>query len=125
MKKESLHRAGWLDAYGISLTSLCAVHCLLLPLWPLLGMTLLADPRVEQWALMVSMVIAVIAIGHGVCMHHRKALPLLMMLAGFGLYLSKGMLGEGVEPLILTLGAALVAGAHWLNLRCGRVEAAQ
>lgn len=124
MKNESL-RTGWLDACGISLTSMCAVHCLLLPLWPLLGMSLLADPRVEQWALMVSMAIAVIAIGHGVCMHHRRALPLFMMLVGFSLYLNKDLLGEGPEPLLLTLGAAVVAGAHGLNLRCRRVVPTQ
>ncbi|MHA7833911.1 MAG: MerC domain-containing protein [Algiphilus sp.] len=125
MKTELPHRAGWLDACGISLTSMCAVHCLLLPLWPLLGMSLLADPRVEQWALVLSMAIAVLAIGHGVCMHHHRALPLFMMLAGFGLYLNKDRLGEGLEPLLLVLGAALVAGAHGLNLRCRRVVTTQ
>ncbi|WP_420428382.1 MerC domain-containing protein [Algiphilus sp.] len=125
MKTELPHRTAWLDACGISLTSMCAVHCLLVPVWPLLGMALLADPRVEQWALMASMAIAVLAIGHGVCVHHRKALPLLLMLAGFGLYLNKGFLGEGPEPLQLTVGVALVAGAHGLNLRCRRGAATQ
>lgn len=123
MKKDVPLRAGWLDACGISLTSMCVVHCLLLPLWPLLGMALLADPRVEEGAVLASMLIAVLAIGHGLCLRHRTIWPLVLMLAGFALYLGKGQLGEDAEPLLLTLGAGLVAGAHFLNLRCRRRHA--
>jgi len=116
---------GWLDRAGVYLTSACALHCLLLPLWPLLGLALLTDPRVERYALLGSMAIALIAVGFGVCVHHRKVTPVLLMVGGFALYLFKGAMGEAAEPLLLTAGAALIASAHVFNLRCRHAAVSQ
>lgn len=126
MQSKPLSQArSWLDWFGVAVASGCAVHCLLLPLWPLIGMALLADPAVERGALMASALLATVAVGHGACVRHRRVLPLVVMVAGFSLYLGKDALGEAAEPFVLTAGAALVSCAHLMNLRCHRARAAQ
>lgn len=57
-------------------------------------MALFEDPRVEHFALLGSTAIAAVAIGHGVCVHYGRFLPLVVMASGFALYLCKGQLGE-------------------------------
>ena len=123
--KASPDARSWLDWFGVAVASGCAVHCLLLPLWPLIGMALLADPVVERGALMASALLATVAVGHGACVRHRRLLPLLVMVAGFSLYLGKDVLGEAAEPIVLTVGAALVCCAHIMKLRCHRAGATQ
>ncbi|MGB0210769.1 MerC domain-containing protein [Algiphilus sp.] len=123
--KASPDARSWLDWFGVAVASGCAVHCLLLPLWPLIGMALLADPAVERGALIASALLATVAIGHGACARHRRVFPVIVMVAGFALYLGKDAMGETAEPFLLAVGAALVSCAHLMNLRCHRAGTTQ
>ncbi len=111
---------GRLDRFGVLLSGLCVVHCVLgLVLVAGLGIggSLLLHPAIHRYGLALAIVVAGIAIGFGVLRHGRR-LPLLV--AATGLCFMGGALavGHGVEEAVLTvIGVTLVAAGHILNLR--------
>ena len=110
-----------LDKAGIALTSLCAVHCILLPVLlpviPLLGASLLANESVERAALLLTMVLGFIALFSGFHRYHRKLYPFYSLFLGGFIYWHKDVFGHHWEPAVLTLGAVFVVLAHVLNMR--------
>jgi hypothetical protein len=109
-----------MDRFGVLLSGLCAVHCVLgvvlVGMLGLGGQALLA-PEVHQIGLALAVVVGFISLGFGVARHGRVA-P--MVIGGVGLSLMAGALfvGHGLPEAVLTIaGVALVAVAHILNLR--------
>ena len=114
--------ARW-DKLGIVATSLCALHCLLLPLLlPLAtatGLSLLVSASAERVVLLTTLIFACVVLAHG-CRHHHNRWPLVLAAVGGALYAFKGQFGHELEPMMVVAGASLIVGAHLWNLRLCR-----
>jgi len=108
------------DRVGILLSGLCAVHCLAtLVLVAVLGLGggILLDPAVHRVGLALAIVVGSIGLGLGIARHGRRE-PLLIGAAGLSLMATALATGHGPAEAALTIsGVALVAWAHWRNVR--------
>lgn len=106
-----------LDRAGIALSALCAAHCVLaLVLAGAFGGLLLA-PAFHEIGLAIAVVLGVVAFGIGLV--RRRSIEVLV-LAGTGIALMATALGIDHGPLeagLTIAGVALLAAAHWINLR--------
>ncbi|MBY6064303.1 MerC domain-containing protein [Pseudidiomarina sediminum] len=112
-----------LDKTGIWVTTLCALHCLLLPvilpMLSLIGLSFIGEELLERVILSVSILVGFVALMMGMRKHFRFY-PFLMLFAGGVIYWHKDSLGEIGEPVIILLGASLIVAAHWVNLKLTR-----
>ncbi|MEO6048717.1 MAG: MerC domain-containing protein [Candidatus Kapaibacterium sp.] len=131
----SRHRR-FLDRLGVSASTLCAIHCVAMPLLlstlPAIGLGFLAHGTFELVMIAVSITIAAISLGGSYKLHRR--LNALMMMASGGMLLVFNFFGhESHAPLIETLhpyiagfAGLMIASAHWINMRlctsCERCE---
>ncbi|MGB2740005.1 MAG: MerC domain-containing protein [Cognaticolwellia sp.] len=113
------------DKFAISLSMLCAIHCLLLPLLlvalPSLGALQLQNEAFHFWMLAAVIPTSIYALTIGCKKHHRYRLLswgisglILMLLAVF---FGHDIAGESGEKILTLLGAILVVIAHWGNFR--------
>jgi hypothetical protein len=113
-----------LDKIGIAATSLCAIHCLLLPfmlpLLPLIGASFLAQESFELGFLMSTMVLGFIALYSGYKRYHHQLYPFSLLFSGGFIYWQKDIFGADVEPYTVILGACLVVAAHVINMKLCR-----
>ena len=119
------------DKTAISLSILCALHCLALPvlvvMLPSLTAWNLASEEAHLWLLVAVIPISVYALTMG-CRKHRQFNIMFLGLIGLALliiaaWLGHDILGEIGEKTILTIGAAVIALSHLLNQRqCRRVS---
>ena len=109
-----------LDGFGVVLSGLCAVHCVLgLILVPLLGLGggVLLSPRIHEVGLALAIAVGVITLGLA-ALRHGRLRPALIGAGGLTLMALALVVGHGVREAALTIaGVALVAFAHWQNLR--------
>ncbi len=109
-----------LDRVGVVLSGLCAVHCAAgLVLVTLLGLGggVLLDPVIHEVGLVLAVGIGAIGLGAGV-LRHRRIGVLLTGLVGLALMATAMRLEHGAHEALLTIaGVALLASAHWRNLR--------
>lgn len=115
------------DRLGFSASTICAIHCALLPLLlsvlPTLGLGFLAHGAFEIIMISTSIVIAAVSLG-GSYRIHRKLNPILMMISG-GIILVFNFFGheshaeiiEPLHPYIAAFAGLMIAGAHWVNMR--------
>jgi hypothetical protein len=110
-----------LDRIGITATSLCALHCILLPILlpalPLLGLSFLADHAWEHVFLMMTAVLGTVALFSGFKKYHRKIYPFYLLFLGVGIYWIKHDFSEDIQPYFIVLGASLIVAAHLINLK--------
>lgn len=108
------------DRIGLLLSGLCALHCLatlLLVMVLGLGGGILLDPAVHRIGLALAIVVGAVGLGLGVARHGRRE-PLLFGAAGLALMALALLTGHGPYEAALTIaGVALVAWAHWRNVR--------
>lgn len=111
---------GRLDRAGVALSALCLVHCVLgLVLVAGLGLggTLLLDPDIHRWGLLLATIVAATAIGIG-ALRHRRMGPFVVAMTGLTFMGGALAVGHGVEEAVLTMiGVTLVATGHVINLR--------
>lgn len=111
----------FLDKIGIAITSLCAVHCILLPallpILPLIGVNFLATHEFEHSILLITIVLGSIALFSGFHRYHRKLYPFYAFTIGIFIYWNKDALGETYEPFVLIFGAIFIVLSHILNIR--------
>lgn len=109
-----------LDRIGVVLSGLCAVHCVAgLVLVTLLGLSggILLNPAIHEVGLVLAVGIGAIGLGVGVIRHRRIGVLLTGML-GLALMATAMRLDHGPHEALLTIaGVALLASAHWRNLR--------
>lgn len=109
-----------LDRVGVLLSGLCAVHCVAgLVLVTVLGLSggVLLDPAIHEVGLVLAVGIGAIGLGAGV-LRHRRIGVLVTGLAGLALMATAMQLEHGPHEALLTIaGVALLASAHWKNLR--------
>jgi len=110
-----------LDRIGITATSLCALHCILLPVLlpalPLLGLSFLADHQWEHFFLIVTAVLGTFALFSGFRKYHRRIYPFYLLFLGITIYWIKHDFSEALEPYFIILGASLIVSAHVINLK--------
>lgn len=114
---------GFFDRFGIALSGMCALHCILsIVVVSALGLAspLLLDPAVHRIGLALALLTGAVGLGFGV-RRHRQTAPLLIGAAGLSLMALALLLGHGAHEAVLTIaGVIAVAGAHLLNLRGAR-----
>ena len=110
-----------LDRIGITATSLCALHCILLPVLlpalPLLGLSFLADHQWEHFFLIVTAILGTFALFSGFRKYHRRIYPFYLLFLGITIYWIKHDFSEALEPFFIILGASLIVAAHVINLK--------
>lgn len=110
-----------LDRLGVWITSLCAVHCLalplLLPLAPLIASSFVASAWFERAILSFSILVGFAALFIGFAQYHRQLYPLYSLTLGGLIYWNKGMFGDAYEPITVAVGALLIIAAHITNLK--------
>ena len=108
------------DRVGILLSGLCALHCLAtLVLVAALGLggSILLDPAVHRVGLALAILVGGIGLSLGVARHGRRE-PLMLGVAGLSLMTLALLTGHSPAEAALTIaGVALVAWAHWRNVR--------
>lgn len=108
------------DRIGILLSGLCALHCLAtLLLVAVLGLGggILLDPAIHRIGLALAIAVGGIGLGLGVARHGRRE-PLLFGAVGLSLMAMALLTGHSPAEAGLTIsGVALVAYAHWRNVR--------
>jgi len=109
-----------LDGFGVFLSGLCALHCLLgLILVPLIGLGggVLLSPRIHEAGLALAITVGVVTLGLSALRHGRLQPALIGALGIVLMALALGV-GHGTREAVLTIaGVALVATAHLQNLR--------
>ena len=114
----------WMDKLGIWASSMCALHCLalpvLIPLLPYIGASFFAQGWFERTILSISMIVGFWALLSGFYRYHRQLYPLFSLTLGGLIYWNKGMFGDAYEPFTIAVGAALIVGAHIANLKLCR-----
>lgn len=112
---------GALDRLGVWITSLCAIHCLLLPillpLAPLIASSFVASAWFERVILSASILVGFAALFIGFHKYHRQLYPLYSLTLGGLIYWNKHMFGEAYEPITIGVGALFIISAHLVNLR--------
>ena len=109
-----------LDRVGLTLSVLCAVHCvgtLVLVAGLGLGGSILLNPAIHRVGLVAAMLIAAVAIGLG-ALRHRRPAPFVIVMMGLTFMGGAMAAPREIEEAVLTIiGVALVACAHVLNVR--------
>jgi len=109
-----------LDRLGVWITSLCALHCLLLPvlipLAPLVASSFVASDWFERSILSFSILVGFAALFIGFHKYHRQLYPIYSLVLGGLIYWNKDMFGEEYEPITIAVGAVLIIAAHVINL---------
>ncbi|MBS1914089.1 MAG: MerC domain-containing protein [Bacteroidetes bacterium] len=119
-----------LDRFGVSASTLCAIHCAAVPflisILPAVGLGFLGGRAFELSMIGISTVLATFSLGSSYRVH-RKLNPLMMMSTGIMLMLfnvvgheSHTELAETLHPYLAALGGLMIASAHWLNMRLCR-----
>ncbi|MBF7071805.1 MerC domain-containing protein [Glaciecola sp. MH2013] len=110
-----------LDKLGIWVSSLCALHCLLIPLLlpiaPLVASSIFAEQWFERSILSFSILVGFAALFVGFHKYHRQLYPLYSLALGGLIYWNKDIFGHEFEPFTIAVGAFLIIVAHVTNLR--------
>lgn len=121
---KSLLKSGMLDQFGITASIACAVHCAALPLvityLPLIGLEFLANAWVEIGMIVLSLMIGTMSLSASY-KKHKNALPVLVLIIGFGLIATGHFLLHELESVLIPLGGFTIAGAHYINWKLSRV----
>jgi hypothetical protein len=113
------------DKFAISLSVLCAVHCLILPFLlvalPSLTAVNLQNEAFHLWMLAAVIPISIYALSMG-CKKHQRYRLLIWGLLGLSLmiialFFGHDIAGEYGEKGFTLLGALLVVISHWGNFK--------
>ena len=113
----------FLDKFAISITTICAFHCLLLPvflaLFPTISSTLLGDEIFHKFLLFVIIPSSLIGLSLG-CKKHKSLFVALMGLLGLtalimAAFLDHDLVGEDGERILVVLGGVAIAFGHLKN----------
>ncbi|WP_183566539.1 MerC domain-containing protein [Mucilaginibacter sp. SP1R1] len=111
-----------LDSIGITASTLCAIHCALVPVLftslPLLGLGFLANAWVEWGMIVLALMIGTYAIGLSHLRIHHRVLPLILLVSGFAIImLGHAFAKDRAEGVIVPVGGLLIAVAHFVNYK--------
>jgi hypothetical protein len=127
LRTHFLSRSNSIDDLGVFASTLCAMHCAVMPLiigaLPLLGLEVFAAKRTEWFFVVMSVVLGILSLVPSYLRRHRRSWPLILFIIGVGLILSARLSFEDTiraEIPLVVMGALLVAGSHFLNRRLCR-----
>jgi MerC mercury resistance protein. len=107
------------DQIGIITSSICALHCLALPLLLSVGLiggaTDLLHVVGERIVLILSLIIAAFSIYNGLTRHGR-VIPQLLIGLGLAMVVSGVVIMHG-QHILTAIGGVLLVVGHWLNWR--------
>ena len=111
---------GRLDRVGLTLSVLCAVHCvgtLVLVAGLGIGGSVLLNPAIHRVGLVLAMLVVAVAIGAG-ALRHRRPAPFVIAMTGLT-FMGGAMAApaEFEEAVLTIIGVSMVAVAHVLNVR--------
>jgi len=116
------------DKLSISLSLLCAIHCLAVPvmlaLLPGIAALQLDNEAFHSWMLWAVIPTSIYALTMG-CKQHKRFRLLVVGGTGLALLILAVMLGEDIigeygEKTLTLIGASLVAAGHFWNFRLCR-----
>ncbi|MFK7815173.1 MAG: MerC domain-containing protein [Gammaproteobacteria bacterium] len=113
------------DKTAISLSLLCTIHCLVLPLLAVLLPSIAALPLNDEifhiWMIIAVLPISAFALTMG-CKNHKRYR--ILVLGSIGLltlcltaFFGHDLLGESLEKTFTVIGAAIIATSHLWNYR--------
>ncbi len=118
------------DRVGFSLSLICAVHCLampiFLPLVPLLADSFVASENLELLIISITFLIATPTLFRGYLRHRKLVIPACFLLGLLFLALRPSAFEHAHDHLhsedtshfiLAALGGGALALGHWLNLR--------
>jgi hypothetical protein len=116
-----------LDLIGFSASTLCAIHCALMPfllaLLPVFGFEFLVSHEAEYIMVGLSVAIGSITFIHGYYKHHRNLRPLTLFLIGLTFIVAGHyLLPEAMEYIMAPIGALMIAISHLQNRKLSRVS---
>ncbi len=112
-----------LDRIAISLSAICIVHCLAVPLvvavLPIAALGLGGESHFHAAMLWLVVPVSVVGLIMGLREHHRAKIAVAGML-GLAVIAYASIYGHGQWPfsteiIVSVLGSVLLAGAHWAN----------
>jgi hypothetical protein len=114
-----------LDTLGVAASSLCLVHCLLMPLvilmLPALSASIVHNEATHYLLAVFVTIFCLTAVVPGYLRHSRKEVLFLMLvglsLVLFATFVAGPVLGESWEVPLISVGNLLVVGAHVFNRR--------
>ena len=128
------------DRIGSLLSTLCAVHCMCMPvlisLLPVIGLSFLTGHKFERVACVTMVLLAAACVWSG-CRFHRRWGLLVLLCAGAAVVLYAQFAGppqeketqaDWHEAIAMAIGGSLIAASHLLNLKlrarchCARCE---
>lgn len=115
------------DRVGFWGAAICALHCALLPLLvalvPSLGLGLIGSADFDQSFTVFAAILGVTALAIG-SRRHRAIVPWIALLPGLALLFAGSFTpvhSHGLGHFLLMVGGgALIAAAHYMNLRLGQ-----
>lgn len=117
-------RINW-DAFGITASLACAVHCALLPLFmtslPLFGINIIDNFYFETGMVILALAIGGYSFYHGYRKHHHSFTPIILFSVGM-LFLVFKLFFAHHEPWLLIPAVTLIVVAHVQNFRSCRVH---
>jgi hypothetical protein len=114
------------DYIGVSISAICAVHCLALPVLaisaPYLIGGLIASEALEWGILLTSATLGITSVVAGHLKHRSYAPVRYLSVALFALFV--GVIMHDTNPIahaiFMVLGGSLMAATHWANLKLCR-----
>lgn len=106
------------DLLGFAGSTLCALHCSALPVLLAMGMLSGFEWMESHWVEYAFFISAVSIAGYTILrsyMEHRKPLALMIVCAGFVMFLAGIVQHNHAEIGLTTLGGVLIAIAHIIN----------
>ncbi len=114
------------DRLAITLSTVCMIHCLVLPIILILlptltSITFFSDERFHTWLLYVVIPISAFALVSGY-FHHRNLFVVLVTSIGISIlvltaFLGHAVLGDKGEVIASVFGSVLVAYGHIKNFK--------
>ena len=114
---------GWADRMAISASSLCAIHCLALPVilsvFPAVGGVFFGEEAFHVWLIWAVVPLSVLSLLLG-CTRHKSTIVIYCGLAGVSILIVSALLGheilgEIIERVSTVAGSVIIAFAHMKN----------
>ncbi len=115
----SFLKINW-DAFGITVSIACAIHCAILPLvlttLPLFGINIIDNLFFEYGMIALAFIVGAYSLYHGFKKHHHRWLPLVIFSIGILFLILKQILHEW-HIVLLIPAIILIIFAHFLNFK--------
>lgn len=116
------------DVIAISLSGICAIHCLLTPIaliiFPIMGLTVLTHTLFHKLMFFLILPTSLIAFFLG-CRQHKDSRVIMLGIIGFAVlffaaFWGHSVLGTSNERIITIIGGTIMATGHVRNFRLCR-----